>query len=209
VTNCSSHPSRVPNIHTVQVTFTKLHLVATSCCFFTPLQHSRNVYTELTGPSQFSQHFIPNMSSTPIRGSPSPISFRTPMRRSNSSISRRTSSHTFAARLQKRAIELQRQGLRIFLGLTPFQRIALVIFGSLSFLATILSLVYHDDIFSWLGGFAKSWRNITGGWLILWFMTFVVAFPPLIGYSTCVMLGGFVYGFPNGCVTPVPFFPYI
>jgi uncharacterized membrane protein YdjX (TVP38/TMEM64 family) len=29
-------------------------------------------------------------------------------------------------------------------------------------------------------------------------MTFVCAFPPLIGYSTTVSIAGFVYGFPNG-----------
>jgi hypothetical protein len=48
--------------------------------------------------------------------------------------------------------------------------------------------------------FAKGWRHITAGWLILWALTFVVSFPPLIGYSSCVGLGGFVYGFPNGYV---------
>jgi len=29
-------------------------------------------------------------------------------------------------------------------------------------------------------------------------MTFIAAFPPLIGYSTTVSIAGFVYGFPNG-----------
>lgn len=32
------------------------------------------------------------------------------------------------------------------------------------------------------------------GWLILWIMTFFVSFPPMIGYSTCVTIGGFVFG---------------
>jgi uncharacterized membrane protein YdjX (TVP38/TMEM64 family) len=29
---------------------------------------------------------------------------------------------------------------------------------------------------------------------VLWFMTFFVSFPPMIGYSTCVTIAGFVYG---------------
>ena len=34
--------------------------------------------------------------------------------------------------------------------------------------------------------------------MILWALTFISAFPPLIGYSTTVTISGFVYGFPNG-----------
>lgn len=37
-----------------------------------------------------------------------------------------------------------------------------------------------------------------GGWLLIWFATFLVAFPPLIGYSTACTVAGFVYGFPLG-----------
>lgn len=45
-----------------------------------------------------------------------------------------------------------------------------------------------------LGPYAKKWRELPGGWLILWFMTFFVSFPPMIGYSTCVTIAGFVFG---------------
>jgi len=34
--------------------------------------------------------------------------------------------------------------------------------------------------------------------MILWSLTFISAFPPIIGYSTTVTISGFVYGFPNG-----------
>jgi len=34
--------------------------------------------------------------------------------------------------------------------------------------------------------------------MILWALTFISAFPPLIGYSTTVTISGFVYGFSNG-----------
>lgn len=59
---------------------------------------------------------------------------------------------------------------------------------------TVLFLVYNQRIFAWLSPVAKSWRDLTGGWLILWFAIFFVAFPPMIGYSTALTVAGFVYG---------------
>jgi uncharacterized membrane protein YdjX (TVP38/TMEM64 family) len=62
----------------------------------------------------------------------------------------------------------------------------------------ILFLIYNETIFGYLAPAAKKWHDVRGGWIILWLMTFVAAFPPLIGYSTTVSIAGFVYGFPNG-----------
>lgn len=59
---------------------------------------------------------------------------------------------------------------------------------------TILFLVYNERIFKWLSPAAKRWRNLSGGWLILWAMTFFTAFPPMIGYSTTITIAGFVFG---------------
>ena len=66
--------------------------------------------------------------------------------------------------------------------------------------SAIASLAFHKQLFDALAAWAKKWRDVRGGWMILWAITFVVSHPPLIGYSTCVMLGGIVYGFPNGYV---------
>lgn len=62
----------------------------------------------------------------------------------------------------------------------------------------ILFLVYNEKIFGALAPFAKRWRDIPFGWSILWAATFVVSFPPLIGYSSCVTLAGFVFGVWKG-----------
>lgn len=70
--------------------------------------------------------------------------------------------------------------------------------GTTTFVLSILFLVYNERIFHALRPAAQSWRNITGGWLILWALIFVVSFPPLIGYSSLMTIAGFVYGFPNG-----------
>lgn len=55
-------------------------------------------------------------------------------------------------------------------------------------------MVYNERIFAYLSPAAKRWRDTPGGWLVLWFLTFFVSFPPMIGYSTCVTVAGFVYG---------------
>jgi uncharacterized membrane protein YdjX (TVP38/TMEM64 family) len=62
----------------------------------------------------------------------------------------------------------------------------------------ILFLVYNEKIFAWLAPLAIKWKNTTGGWIILWVVTFIVALPPLVGYSTCATIAGFVYGVPEG-----------
>ncbi|KAB2577903.1 Monooxygenase FAD-binding protein [Lasiodiplodia theobromae] len=115
-----------------------------------------------------------------------------------SSAGRRRSGGTLW-RMRNNAAKLQRHGLKLYKRLTPLQRVLLVLAGLISFVLGILFLVYNEHIFKyWLAPVAKKWRDIPAGWLILWSMTFVVSFPPLIGYSTCVTLAGFVYGFPNG-----------
>jgi hypothetical protein len=78
------------------------------------------------------------------------------------------------------------------------QRGGLILLGTLTIIFSILGLVFSETIFDFLAGFAKSWRSVPGGFLILWVLTFIVSFPPLLGYSSCVTLAGFVYGFPNG-----------
>ena len=81
---------------------------------------------------------------------------------------------------------------------TPLQRILLVVAGAVAVVLGILFLVFNERIFGALAPVAKKWRGLRGGWCILWAATFVVSFPPLIGYSMCVTLAGFVYGVPKG-----------
>lgn len=85
--------------------------------------------------------------------------------------------------------------------LSPIQKALCVVGGSVAFVLSILFLVYNERLFkNVLLPVAKKWRDITGGWLILWALIFVVSFPPLIGYSSLLTIAGFVYGFPNGYV---------
>lgn len=78
--------------------------------------------------------------------------------------------------------------------LSPLQKAGLVIAGIITNVLLILFLVYGTKIFALMAPIAEKWRNMPGGWLTLWLMTFFVSFPPMIGYSTCVTIAGFVFG---------------
>ena len=82
--------------------------------------------------------------------------------------------------------------------MTPLQQILAFIAGVATIVLAILFLVFSENIFAAMEPVANKWKNLKGGWLILWAMTFVTAFPPVIGYSTCLTLAGFIYGFPLG-----------
>ena len=94
--------------------------------------------------------------------------------------------------------KLWRRLVKTVEGMTTVQLALSVIAGLLSIIFAILFLVFSERIFAWLEPVAEKWKNLRGGWLILWAMTFATAFPPVIGYSTCLTLAGFVYGFPWG-----------
>jgi len=103
-------------------------------------------------------------------------------------------SQNWRARWIQKAGSLQRQGLRLWFSLTPLQRAGLVMLQIVIFTLFVLSLVYGHRMFAWLAPWAKRWRELRGGWLILWAMTFFVSFPPMIGYSSLLTISGFVFG---------------
>lgn len=119
---------------------------------------------------------------------------------SNSPYSLRTSgaSLSFKDQLIRSADRVQRKIVSTFRKLSVLYKILVIIAVSISFTLGILFLIYNERIFGMLAPAAEKWRDIRGGWTILWALTFLCAFPPLIGYSTTVTISGFVYGFPNG-----------
>jgi hypothetical protein len=81
-----------------------------------------------------------------------------------------------------------------------WQRAALVLLLLAVAVSGLLFLIFNERIFAWLEPFADKWRNLRAGWLIVWLITFVSAFPPVVGYSTCLTIAGFLYGMPYGWV---------
>ncbi|KAK4565413.1 Tlg2-vesicle protein [Recurvomyces mirabilis] len=109
---------------------------------------------------------------------------------------RRSNSQSIGQRpkWQQNAENLQRRAVKLWLKFTPIQQVGIVVLNIVLLVFVILGLIYNQRIFAWLAPGAKRWRELPGGWLILWFMTFFVSFPPMIGYSTCVTIAGFVFG---------------
>lgn len=116
--------------------------------------------------------------------------------RNNQARGRRRSS--FIDRSLNSVENLWRRLFKVVEGMTSVQLAMSVIAGIVTITLAILFLVFSERIFAWLEPVAEKWKNLRGGWLILWAMTFATAFPPVIGYSTCLTLAGFVYGFPWG-----------
>lgn len=77
-------------------------------------------------------------------------------------------------------------------------RIALVAATVAANVLIILALVYHAKLLALLVEFSQWWRSLRFGWLILFMLLVMVAFPPLIGYSALSNLAGMAYGFPGG-----------
>jgi len=109
-----------------------------------------------------------------------------------------TTKPSFKAQVFRTVDILQRRLRSTFNKLSLIQKVLVIaaligvnVFG-------IFFLIYNEKIFGALAPVAKRWRDIKGGWMILWMLTFISAFPPLIGYSTTITIAGFVYGFPNG-----------
>jgi hypothetical protein len=128
-----------------------------------------------------------------------------PSRRSATRSSRRlTDSSTGFSSYKKLAIQtamkLHRQVVETYLGLGFYQRIAAAAVCLLTVVAVILILMYSGRIFSWLLPISKRWRELPGGWVIIWALVFCAAFPPTIGYSSIVTLSGFLYGSWNGWI---------
>jgi hypothetical protein len=96
--------------------------------------------------------------------------------------------------------QLNRKFMKQYDKLTPVKKALFIIGGITMFILTILFLVFNERIFKKLVPVAEKWREIPGGWLILWFLMFAVSFPPLIGHGSLLTIAGFVYGFPNGFV---------
>ena len=124
-------------------------------------------------------------------------------RRSSQSVPRSQSTRGrgvvgFRDNLIDKAEKMQRKLYRTAKHFTPVQRVLVVVAAIGTLVVGILFLVFNERIFASLEPYAERWKNLRWGWLILWAMTFTTAFPPVIGYSTCITIAGFVFGFPKG-----------
>lgn len=98
------------------------------------------------------------------------------------------------------AEKIQRRVVTTYKKLTPVQRVLAITAFVVVHVFLLLVLIFNEKIFSFLEPYAEKWKHTTGGWTILWALTFLTAFPPMIGYSTCGTMAGFVYGVFEGWI---------
>jgi len=115
-------------------------------------------------------------------------------RRRSQSESTQPRNPSATTRWLRSANRLSNKLQRAFLGLSPLQQGGLIALNIVLAVLFVLFAVYNERIFAYLSPAAKRWRDTPGGWLVLWLLTFFVSFPPLVGYSTCVTVAGFVWG---------------
>lgn len=128
------------------------------------------------------------------------LSLDTSPQRHSSSSDMSSSSRSRLEKLQRTTMSSYRRASDTYRSLSATQQILLVVAGVLSLLVLTLFLRFGESVFAWIAPLADRWREVKGGWCVLWLLTFLVSFPPLIGYSSCVTLAGFVYGVRNGYV---------
>ncbi|KAI1490690.1 hypothetical protein F5X96DRAFT_635044 [Biscogniauxia mediterranea] len=105
---------------------------------------------------------------------------------------------SFAQRVSQRSLALANRLLKLSYSLSPAQRALAAVAGVVAMVLAVLFLVFSHRIFAALAPAAAGWRALPGGWVLVFLLTSLTAFPPMIGYSTCVTIAGFVYGFPGG-----------
>ncbi|KAL3964267.1 hypothetical protein ACCO45_001271 [Purpureocillium lilacinum] len=105
--------------------------------------------------------------------------------------SRRLSDRAHRTRSSYHPRDLARRGWKLYLSwseqvvaaymrLSPLYRALAALACVLGWVVIILVLVYSHRFFAWLAPYSKSWRARPGGWLLIFFLIFVTAFPPTV-----------------------------
>lgn len=135
--------------------------------------------------------------------SPSPAFFRPPWARSSSharsgSAYSRRGPKNLMGEAWSNTKKVSRRWITFYESLSLTKKLLLWLLTVVEIVVVVLFLKYHSKIFSVIKPFAVGWKKTTGGWTILWAMLFVTAFPPMVGFSACATLAGFIYGVGEG-----------
>ncbi|KAI3329190.1 hypothetical protein HD806DRAFT_481968 [Xylariaceae sp. AK1471] len=101
-------------------------------------------------------------------------------------------------RIMQGSVSILNRLLKLGYSMSPTQRIISAVVGLVVLALAIVFLIFSHRIFAALHPVAEGWRALPGGWVLLFLLSAVTAFPPMIGYSTTITIAGFVFGFPAG-----------
>lgn len=161
--------------------------------------NNNNAHDAAPPPAAAATHSVPWGRDTSATRSTASRRLSTPYsRHASTPLDIRSQLTDFAFTSLKTTQTLYRRGTTFFVSLPPTQQFLVLAASVVLFALTITLLIFSQRIFHLLGPVATSWRAMPAGWLLIWLATFLVAFPPLIGYSTACTVAGFVYGFPLG-----------
>lgn len=127
-----------------------------------------------------------------------PLDPQRPTFRRIASRSSRRATPTYYQNGIKTALAMRTKLLETYAAMSFIQRVILIVLAIVVNTFLILFLIYGHEFFAWLEPIAKRWRELSGGWTILFLMIVATAFPPMIGYSSLVTTSGFVFGFWRG-----------
>ncbi|PGG97627.1 hypothetical protein AJ79_09137 [Helicocarpus griseus UAMH5409] len=128
-------------------------------------------------------------------------------RSSLSRSSRRRSSSVFSAppsSVRDRAINSMKRSYqrvaRRFARMTLLQKIGTVLAGLAAIVLGLGFMILTGQIFKWLEPVAEDWETSKLAYFVVWICTFVVSFPPLVGWSTIGTVAGFIFGVWKGWI---------
>ncbi|KAI3328396.1 tlg2-vesicle protein of [Ustulina deusta] len=150
-------------------------------------------------PSAAADHFPPWARPADVLGETRPPGMRrlsTPYSRGRASTDQQ--HRPLGHRLMQSGVSITNKLVKLGYSMTPLQRVLAGALGAVVLVVAVLFLVFSHRIFAALHPVAEGWRNLPGGWALLFLLSAATAFPPLIGYSTTVTVAGFIFGFPRG-----------
>ncbi|RYC53594.1 hypothetical protein CHU98_g12615, partial [Xylaria longipes] len=104
----------------------------------------------------------------------------------------------FGQRIMQGSVSIMNKLIKLGYSMTPLQRVLAGVAGLVVLALGIVFLVFSHRIFAALHPVAEGWRKLPGGWVLLFLLSAVAAFPPTVGYSMTITIAGFIFGFPAG-----------
>ena len=83
------------------------------------------------------------------------------------------------------AEKIHRRVMATYNKMSPLQRVIAFVLMLAAGVTGLLFLIFNERIFGFLEPYAEKWKHTTGGWTILWALTFLTAWHMLMTLARC------------------------